>query len=86
MTKYKMASVMKRLGKLIESVVGGEYYDLPERFAPTLLDLGYIQIYKECVRSDIGIFSTSEFLPTDQGLEEYFKWIENHHKTKERPQ
>jgi len=78
MTKYKIASVMKRLGKLIESVDGGEYYDLPERFTSTLLDLGFIKMHRECVRYNIGIFSTSEFLPTEQGREEYFKWIENH--------
>lgn len=69
---------MKRLGKLIESVDGGKYYNLPERFAPNLLDLGYIEIHKECVRFSIGIYSTSEYRPTELGRNKYFEWLETY--------
>lgn len=63
--------MMKRLGNIIND----QFYDLPERFAPALLDAGYIDFVRECCGTGFGIVSASWYQATKKGKEAYLKWI-----------
>jgi hypothetical protein len=65
--------MMKRLGQIIND----KYYDLPERFAPPMLDLGYIFTEKQgrSVGGVCGYFSF--YQATDKGKYAYKEWLES---------
>ncbi len=69
----KLEFMMKRLGQIIND----KYYDLPERFAPPMLELGYIFIEKahEITRKSVCCFSF--YQATDKGKKAYKEWLES---------
>ncbi len=60
----------KKLGKMI----GDEYYDLNERFAPRLLDAGFITLERESGYSGAYHISSSFYVVTEKGKEAYNEW------------
>jgi S-adenosylmethionine/arginine decarboxylase-like enzyme len=63
-------AMMKRLGKMIYD----KYYDLPERYAPELLDLGYVEYIRECQIISLGITTMSFYQITPLGIQAYKEW------------
>jgi len=76
MTKPKYEAIMKRLGRMIdsESDDAKKIYDLPEKFAPPLLDLGYIYLHRWSECGCGCLIDCSCFLTTEKGRQEYLKW------------
>ena len=75
MTKPKHENMMKRLGKMVwyERKIAS-FYELPEKYAPYLLDLGYIEEHKWISTTKLGYITCSEYIATDKGEEAYIKW------------
>lgn len=63
--------MMKRLGNILNE----KEYDLPERFAPALLDEGYITLIQESYGIGFAIVTTSCYQVTKKGKEAYLEWI-----------
>lgn len=63
--------MMKRIGNLIND----EYYDLPERYAPSLLDAGYINWVREIHGIGMGIATMSYYEASLEGRKAYQEWI-----------
>jgi hypothetical protein len=68
----KTEFMMKRLGNMIRD----EDYDLPERYAPSMLDEGYIVLVMECVGTGFCICKTSYYQVTAKGDLAYKQWLE----------
>jgi hypothetical protein len=64
-------AMMKRLGRMISD----KYYDLPERYAPPLLDLGYVEYIRECQIISMGIATISFYQITPLGIQAHKEWI-----------
>ncbi len=73
MTKPKINSVMGRLRKMIKD---GEYV-LPERFAPVLHEMGYIELKRWAEVYDDFLADCSEWVITEKGKKAYFDWAES---------
>ena len=81
MTKSKIECLMKRLGKMINSELETSIdYDLPERFAPTLLDLGYIEFKCWPQRIPGGFVDCSAYFVTEKGRDSYFEWRDQYYE------
>ncbi len=65
-------AMMRRLGRMITD----DDYDLPERFAPELLDLGYIELVKGCMPLSHAIASISYYYPTQEGKDAFYAWLD----------
>ncbi len=63
----KLDFMMKRLGQIIND----KYYDLPQRYAPPMLELGYIFM----IGRTVGCFSF--YQATDKGKQAYKEWLES---------
>jgi hypothetical protein len=50
-------------------------YDLPEQFAPELMDRGYVEFKRWTEPVPHGYASCSGYFVTDKGREEFFKWL-----------
>ncbi len=64
--------MMKRLGNLIDD----QYYDLPERYAPSMLDAEYIELLRFGSRYIGGCYDMSYYAITDKGRQAYKEWLE----------
>lgn len=62
----------KKLGKMISD----EDYELNERFATKLLDLGFINITKMGYTIGKALYHSSYYIVTESGKEAYNKWKE----------
>ena len=69
----KLEFMMKRLGQIITD----KYYDLPERFAPPMLDLGYIFLEKSNSKVGRSVCCFSFYQATDKGKKAYQEWLES---------
>jgi hypothetical protein len=65
------AFMMKRLGNLIND----EYYDLPERYAPSMLDMGYVEFLRKGYRCFGVCYDMSYYEITDKGRKAYKEWL-----------
>lgn len=63
----------KKLGKMIHD----PDYDLNEKFAPRLLDLGCIKSLRYSAKMGGAILSFSEYVITDKGKYAYEEWKNN---------
>jgi hypothetical protein len=69
-------AMMKRLHKMIASEAeNGDDYELPHRFAPPLMDLGYVEFREWGLNCALGEVDCSGYFVTEKGREAYFKWI-----------
>lgn len=66
---------LKKLQKMIKSEDEGISYDLNERFAPTMLDLGLIELRKWSENHGQFLCCCSSYVVTDQGRKLYQQWI-----------
>jgi hypothetical protein len=83
MTKPKVDAMMKRLGKMIDSESELDlHYELPERFAPSLLDLGYIEFKSWPMYIPGGFCDCSSYFLTEKGRYAYFEWRNKYHEWK----
>lgn len=64
----------KKIEKMIESEEGGPHYDLNEKFAPTLQNLGFIEQKRWSENRAGFICSFSDFFVTDLGRKSYKEW------------
>lgn len=69
----KVDFMMRRLGNILND----DYYDLPEKYAPPIQDMGYIEFVRECRRCFGGNLSTSHYKVTDAGKKAYQEWLES---------
>lgn len=53
--------------KILSKIESDEGFVVPERFVPHLLDMGYIEIKRECIHCTLGIFSVSTYELTQKG-------------------
>ncbi len=60
----------KKLGKMIDD----PDYDLNERYAPRLLDFGYIKLLRYSAKMGCAILSFFEYVITDKGKQAYEDW------------
>lgn len=63
----------KKLKKKIQSENGGDYYEINQRYLPTLLDLGLVEYRRWTEKNAWGIVSFSDYFVTDLGKEECVK-------------
>lgn len=68
------AFLFKKIGKMIGSEDDGNHYDLPELYAPKLLDSGFIELRRWSERIDTMIVSFSAYFTTLKGREAYKEW------------
>lgn len=68
------AFLLKKIGKMIGSEDGGDQYNLPELYAPKLLDSGFIELRRWSERTKTMIVSFSAYFTTPKGREAYKEW------------
>lgn len=72
--------MMKRLANMLND----EYYDLPERYAPALLDEKYITFVRQGHLTPMGGFSISFYEVTELGEKAYLDWVKEKSESYEK--